>query len=88
MVSGGLSSFAQGFGGQAFAPVSGDDGHDRSFITREYDSSGLKENGTIPFYRRFFDRITELTTTSPRQLGPASRWLERKPRDSLRNRGV
>jgi hypothetical protein len=25
-----------------------------SFITVEYDSSYLKENGTIPFYRRFF----------------------------------
>jgi len=24
------------------------------FITCEYDSSDLKENGTIPFYRRFF----------------------------------
>ena len=24
------------------------------FITREYDTSDLKENGTIPFYRRFF----------------------------------
>ena len=24
------------------------------FITREYDSSDLNENGTIPFYRRFF----------------------------------
>ena len=24
--------------------------------TLEYDSSDLKENGTIPFYRRFFQR--------------------------------
>jgi len=26
------------------------------FIPREYGSFGLKENGTIPFYRRFFQR--------------------------------
>jgi hypothetical protein len=30
-----------------------------SFITREYDSSDLKENGTIPFSARFFDRINK-----------------------------
>jgi hypothetical protein len=29
-------------------------------ITREYDRSDLKENGTIPFYRRFFDRINKI----------------------------
>jgi hypothetical protein len=34
----------QGFGGQG-----GDDGHDRSFITREFNGVALKENGTIPF---------------------------------------
>jgi hypothetical protein len=27
----------------------GDDGHDRSFITREFNGVVLKENGTIPF---------------------------------------
>jgi hypothetical protein len=48
-VSDGLSSFAQGFGGQGFAPVRGDDGNNCIFITREYDSSDLNENGTIPF---------------------------------------
>jgi hypothetical protein len=37
-----------------FAPVRGDDNNNCIFITREYDSFGLKENGTIPFYRRFF----------------------------------
>jgi hypothetical protein len=44
-----------------FAPVWGNDGNNCIFITREYDSFGLKENGTIPFYRRFFDRITSVT---------------------------
>jgi hypothetical protein len=39
------------------------------FITREYDTSGLKENGTIPFYCRFFKKVfirefRELTRTS------------------------
>jgi hypothetical protein len=93
------SSFAQGFGGQAFAffarlplprqlgpesrwamivlsspatSVTVDDRHHgpmatgRSvyilfFIPREYDSSDLKENGTIPFYRRFLTELTKLS---------------------------
>jgi hypothetical protein len=59
-----------GFGGQAFAffarlpfpPIGssvtlGDDNNNFIFITREYDSSGLKENGTIPFYRRFLEKV-------------------------------
>jgi hypothetical protein len=54
-VSGGLSSFAHGFGGLGFAPVKGDDGNDRSFITRDFNGVRGKENGTIPFYRRFSD---------------------------------
>ena len=32
-----------------FAPVRGDDGHDRSFITRDFNKVWGKENGTIPF---------------------------------------
>jgi hypothetical protein len=32
-----------------FAPVRGDDGHDRSFITRDFNRVWGKENGTIPF---------------------------------------
>ena len=32
-----------------FAPVRGDNGHDRSFITRDYNRGRGKENGTIPF---------------------------------------
>jgi hypothetical protein len=57
-VSGGLSSFAQspfakatadrGFG-LGFAPVRGDDGNDRSFITRDFNRGWGKENGIIPF---------------------------------------
>ena len=43
-----------------FAPARGDDNNNCIFITREYDSFGLKENGTIPFYRRFFDRINKI----------------------------
>jgi hypothetical protein len=43
-----------------FAPVRGDDGHDRSFITRDFNRGSGKENGTIPFYRRFFDRINKI----------------------------
>jgi hypothetical protein len=50
----------RGFGGLDFAPVRGDDGHDRSFITRDFNRGGGKENGTIPFYRRFFDRINKI----------------------------
>jgi hypothetical protein len=38
-----------------FVPVRGDDGHDRSFITRDFNRARGKENGTIPFYRRFSD---------------------------------
>jgi hypothetical protein len=34
--------------------VEGDDNNNCIFITREYDSSDLKENGTIPFYAIFF----------------------------------
>jgi hypothetical protein len=40
--------------------VRGDDGHDRSFITRDFNRGSGKENGTIPFYRRFFDRINKI----------------------------
>jgi hypothetical protein len=32
-----------------FAPVKGDDGNDRSFITRDFNRAWGKENGTIPF---------------------------------------
>ena len=32
-----------------FAPVRGDDGNNRSFITRNFNRVGRKENGTIPF---------------------------------------
>jgi hypothetical protein len=39
-MSGWLSSFAQGFGGLGFASVRGDDGHDRSFITRDQRDAG------------------------------------------------
>jgi hypothetical protein len=31
------------------------------FITRDFNRGWGKENGTIPFYRRFFDRITSVT---------------------------
>ena len=30
-------------------------------ITCEYDRSDLKENGTIPFYRRFLTELTKLS---------------------------
>jgi hypothetical protein len=63
-VSGRLSSFAnppsprlrrdRGFEGLGFALVRGDDGHDRSFITRDFNRGSGKENGTIPFYAIFF----------------------------------
>ena len=53
-VSGRLSSFAQGFEGLGFALVRGDDGNDRSFITRDFNRGSGKENGTIPFYAIFF----------------------------------
>ena len=42
-----------------FVPVRGDNGIDRSFITRDFNRGWGKENGTIPFYRRFFDRINK-----------------------------
>jgi hypothetical protein len=37
-------------------------GNNCIFIPREYDSSDLKENGTIPFYRRFFQRQRDAGT--------------------------
>jgi hypothetical protein len=40
-------------------------------ITLEYDSSDLKENGTIPFYRRFFDRINKIQKLPARKLPEA-----------------
>ena len=43
-----------------FGPVRGDDGHDHSFITRDFNRGCGKENGTIPFYHRFFDRINTI----------------------------
>jgi hypothetical protein len=52
----------QGFEGLGFAPARGDDGHDRSFITRDFNRGCGKENGTIPFYRRFLRELTKLTT--------------------------
>jgi hypothetical protein len=42
-----------------FAPVWGDDGNDRSFITRDFNRGSGKENGTIPFYATFFEIISE-----------------------------
>ena len=63
------SSFAKASEDRGFALVRGNDGHDRSFITREFNGVALKENGTIPFYRRFFDgiiKIQKLQARSPR----------------------
>ena len=40
-----------------FAPVRGDDGGDCSFITRDFNRVSGKENGTIPFYRRFLNKV-------------------------------
>ena len=54
------SSFAKASEDRGFAPARGDDGHDRSFITRDFNGVGGKENGTIPFYRRFFDGIIKI----------------------------
>ena len=31
-----------------------------SFITRDFNRGWGKENGTIPFYRRFFDSINRI----------------------------
>jgi hypothetical protein len=37
------------FGSWGLAPARGDDGHDRSFITRDFNRGEGNENGTIPF---------------------------------------
>jgi hypothetical protein len=46
---------------RSFTPERGDDGNDRSFITRDFNRGWGKENGTIPFYGRFSDDITRAT---------------------------
>ena len=37
------------------------------FITRDFNRGWGKENGTIPFYRRFFDRINKIIKTQNEQ---------------------
>jgi hypothetical protein len=82
MSAGRLSSFAQGFGGLGFAPVRGDDGNDRSFITRDFNRGLRKENGTIPFYGRFLKKVfirkfRELTRITKEESRKAAPWFQK-----------
>jgi hypothetical protein len=43
------SPFAKASEDRGFAPARGDDGHDRSFIIRDFNRGEGNENGTIPF---------------------------------------
>ena len=49
---------------------------DRSFITRDFSRLRGKENGTIPFYRRFFDKINKILKAEFRSQKPGVRMAQ------------
>jgi hypothetical protein len=69
-----------------FAPVRGDDGDDRSFITRDFNGDWGKENGTIPFYRIFLKKVFPPSLIPLRQgyggTGATTRQVDANQRDA------